>query len=152
MPVSSASRPWMAARIRGLNVCVAQGRARLAVEEYTDVLSWVWAAPDQTLDSSGGQEECHMAYAGPVPRASSLGIAKEGLLRAPHHFLGLAVDRVGAAPTPDSHCPLRRLIYPPMVNRPWTSVPKTWLPSSSLQTLGIGEGKNEAGSVWEVEA
>ena len=87
----------MATRIQGLNgcvtvkrVCVAgsrEGTARSAVEEYTDVLRWGWAAPDQTLDSSGGQGECHMAYAGPGPRASSLGVAKEGILRAPHHFL-----------------------------------------------------------------
>lgn len=94
MPASSASRPWMATRIQGLNgcvtvkhVCVTRGRAHSAVEEYIDVLSWVWAAPDQTPDSSGGQGECHMAYAGTVPRASSLGVAKEGILRAPHHFL-----------------------------------------------------------------
>lgn len=52
MPASSASRPWMATRIQGLNgcvtvkhVCMTRGRAHSAVEEYTDVLSWVWAAP-----------------------------------------------------------------------------------------------------------
>lgn len=80
-----------------------------------------------------------MAYVGPCPQSLKSGSCRG---RYTHSFgsiplpLGLAVHRVGAT----SHPPLQGTC-PPVVNGLWTSGPKTWLPFSTLQTLGIGENE-----------
>lgn len=106
----------------------------------------MWAASHQTLDFSGGQGECHVAHAGPVPRASSLRVAKDGIPRALHTPLpvGLAVD--------SRFLPLTGNPLPSCGQLTRALGSETWLLSSSLQTLGTGENKNEPERAWAVEA
>lgn len=62
-----------------------------------------------------------MSYAGPVPRASSLGVAQEGRLRAPHHFLEGLQWTGSVLPHP----------LPPPIT-------ETHLPSHGQQTMDVG--------------